>query len=165
MRNVLIGAAALTLAGPAAAHPADPPRPADPRDRELTRSIPDPGQIDAAGETIERVVGAVMDIPIGPLVDAIEAADPEARRDRRRHRRDETVGDVARRDDPYVEERLRDSVRDVTLGMGVLAEEVAVIAPEMRRAIERTQHDVERAMDDARARREGRGRRDEPPRR
>jgi hypothetical protein len=149
MRRILIGLAALAVGGPAAAHPKD-----DPADRELVRSIPHPGEIEAAGDAIERVAGAVMDVPIGPLVEAIEAADPERRGYRRPHRRDETIGDLASDGDPYFEDRLHDQIRGVTAGMGVMAEQMAVIAPEMRRAIERIGDDVARAVDAARARRE-----------
>ena len=152
MRRILIGIAALAIAGPATAHPAPPP--ADPRDRELVRSIPHPAEIEAVGETMDRVVGAVLDVPIGPLVDAIEAADPEGRKHRRQYRRDETVGDLAGRDDPYFEERLRDQIRGVAVGMGVMAEQLAVMAPEMRRAIDRAERDIARSIEDARARRE-----------
>jgi hypothetical protein len=155
MRRILIGAAALALAGPAAAHPVPPGDPrADPRDREIVRAIPNPAEVEAMGETIDRVVGAVMDVPVGPLIDAIDAADPEGRRDRRRYRRDERLGDVASGGDPYFEERLSDQIRGVTAGMGVMAEQLAVIAPEMRRAMDRAERDIARAMDDARARRE-----------
>ena len=152
MRRFLIGVAALAIAGPATAQPAKPP--VDPRDREIVRSIPHPAEIEAMGETMDRVVGAVLDVPIGPLVDAIDAADPEGRKYRPRHRRDETIGDVAGRDDPYFEERLRDQIHGVTVGMGVMAEQLAVMAPEMRRAIERATDDIDRAVRDARERRE-----------
>ena len=161
MRSLLIGVAALALAGPVAAHPEEP---ADPRDRELVRAIPQAADVEAVGETMDRVVGAVMNIPIGPLVDAIEAADPRAPRDRRRYRRDETVGDVASDGDPHFEERLRDQIHGVTVGMGVMAEQLAVVAPEMRRAIERASDDIDRAVREGRERRE-RGERRPDPRR
>jgi hypothetical protein len=156
MRRILIGAAALALAGPAAAHPAHP---TDPRDREIVRSIPHPAEVEAVGRSVDRVVGALLDVPIGPLADAIDAADPRRRSDRRPHRRDETLGDLAADGDPYFEERLSDQIRGVTAGMGVMAEQLAVMAPEMRRAIERAGHDIERAIDDARDAREQRRRR------
>lgn len=153
MRKLLIGIAVSALAGSAAAHPAGSPPPADPRDRELVRSIPHPAEIEAMGETMDRVVSAVLDVPVGPLVDAIEAADPRAPRDRRRYRRDETLGDLAAGGDPYFEERLSDQIRGATAGIGVMAEQLAVVAPEMRRAIERVEEDVARAVDAARDRR------------
>jgi hypothetical protein len=150
MRSIVIGVAAFALAAPAAAHPEEP---ADPRDRELVRAIPQAAEVEAMGETMDRVVGAVLDMPIGPLVDAIEAADPSAPRDRRRYRRDETVGDVASGGDPYFEERLRDQIRGTSAAMGVMAEQLAVVAPEMRRAIERAGEDIDRAVREGRERR------------
>jgi hypothetical protein len=156
MRRILIGAAALAMAGPAAAHPAPP---ADPRDREIARSIPHPAEVEAVGETVDRVVGAVLDVPIGPLVDAIDAADPQGRRYRKGHRSDETLGDLAANGDPFFEERLSDQIRGATAGISVMAEQLAVMAPEMRRAIERAERDIERAIDDARDARERRTRR------
>ena len=155
MRRLLIGIAAIALAGPAAAQP-DLERD---RDEDIRRAIPPAEQIEVVGETIDRTLGAVLDIPIGPLVDAIDAADPAGRRHRRYGRYDR-IRDVAGLDDPYFEERLRDQIHGVTIGMGAMAEHLAVIAPEMRRALERVEHDVARAMDDARARaEERRGRR------
>ena len=156
MRSILIAAAALALTGSAvAAQPA--PEPADPRDRELVRAIPGPAEIEAVGETVDRVVGAVLDIPIGPLVDAIDRADP-AGAPHRRYGSKDTVRDVASGGDPHFEERLRDQIAAATVGMGVMAEQLAVIAPEMRRAIERATDDMERAIDEARARRDQRRR-------
>jgi hypothetical protein len=159
MRSILIGVAALALASPVGAHP----EPSNPRDRELVRAIPDAAEVEAMGETMDRVVGAVMAIPVGPLVDAIDAADPNGRRDRGRYGRNETVGDVASNGDPHFEERLRDQIRGVTIGMGVMAEQLAVVAPEMRRAIERAEQDIERAVREGRDRRDRR--REDDPRR
>ncbi len=153
MRRLLIGIAAIALAGPAVAQPVPDP------DEEIRRSIPHPEEIEAVGEVLDRTVGAVLDIPIGPPVDAIDATDPEGR-PYRRYGRHDRVRDVAGGGDPYFEERLRDQIHGVTLGMGVMAEQLGVIAPEMRRALEQVERDVARAMDDARDRaEERRGRR------
>ncbi|HEX8653635.1 MAG TPA: hypothetical protein VF693_00220 [Allosphingosinicella sp.] len=145
MRRILIGLAALAAAGPAAAHPKD--------DAEIARAIPHPAEIEAAGDAVDRVVGALLAVPVGPLVDAIEAADPAGARTRRPHRHDETLGDIAAQGDPYFEDRLRDDIRAATTGAGVMAAQLAVAAPEMRRALERMEEDVARAVDAARARR------------
>ncbi|MEA3017657.1 MAG: hypothetical protein QOI38_2379 [Sphingomonadales bacterium] len=145
MRRTLIGLAALAVAGPAAGHPKD--------DAEIGRAIPHPAEVEAAGDAVDRVVGALLAVPVGPLVDAIDAADPAGARYRRPHRRDETLGDIAAQGDPYFEERLHDEIRGVTAGAGVMAERLAVAAPEMRRALERMEEDVARAVDAARARR------------
>jgi hypothetical protein len=148
MRRILIGLAALAVAGPAAAHPKD--------DAEIARAIPHSADVEAAGDAVDRVVGALLAVPVGPLVDAIDAADPAGARYRQPHSRDETLGDIAGQGDPYFEERLHDEIRGVTAGVGVMAEQLAVVAPEMRRALERMEEDVARAVDTARARRERR---------
>ena len=145
MRRILIGLAAIAVAGPAAAHPKD--------DAEIARAIPHPAEVEAAGQAVDRVVGALLAVPVGPLVDAIDAADPAGARHRRPHRRDETLGDLAAGGDPYFEERLRGEISGATAGIGVMAEQLAVMAPEMRRALERIEADVARAVDTARARR------------
>jgi hypothetical protein len=153
MRRILIGTAALALAAPAGAQVVSP------EDKDLVRAVPPPEQIEATADAVHRVVGAVLDMPIGPLVDAIDAADPDRRR-ARRYPRERTVGEMASRDDPYFEERLHDTIEGAAASADVIAAEVAVVAPEMRRAIGRIERDVDRAVDDARARREkARGRR------
>ena len=148
MRKVMIAAAAaLACAGPGAAHPQSE------ADREIVRSIPHPAEIEAVGETLDRTLGAVLDIPIGPLVDAIDRADPRGR-PYRRYGRHDTVRDVASGGDPYFEDRLRDQIAGVTVGMGVMAEELAVVAPQMRRVIDEAADNIDRAIRDSRERRE-----------
>lgn len=147
MRRLLIGVAALALAGPANAQRVFTPD----LDEDLARAVPPAEEVEAVGETIDAVTGAVLDVPIGPLVDAIDRADPY-RRGARRDPRERTLGDLARRDDPYFEERLRDSIYRVTTDMAVTMDAVALAAPEMRRALAEIERSVERARDDARAR-------------
>lgn len=145
MRNLLIGTATLALAAPAAAQ--------DVPDKDIVRAVPPTEQIEATADAVHRVVGAVLDLPIGPLVDAIDAADPNGRR-YRRHPRERTVGEMASRNDPWFEERLHDSIEGAAASADVIAGQVAVVAPAMRRAIDQVGRDVDRAIDDARARRE-----------
>ena len=76
MYRLMIGAAFLALAGPASAQRVFTPD----MDRDLVRAIPPAEQVEEIGATIDRVAGAVLDVPIGPLVDAIDASDPDARR-------------------------------------------------------------------------------------
>jgi hypothetical protein len=147
MRNILIGTAVVALAGPAAAQN---PSAAD---EDLVRAVPPTEQIEATADVVHRVVGAVMDMPIGPLIDAIDAADPKGR-GYRRLPRERTVGEMASRDDPSFEARLHDTIDAAAVSADVLAAEVEIVAPEMRRAVERIERDVDRAVEDARARRE-----------
>lgn len=147
MRRILIGVAALALAGPANAQRVFTPE----LDEDLARAVPPAEEVEAVAETIDAVTGAVLDVPIGPIVDAVDRADPY-RRGARRGPRERTLGDFARRDDPYFEERLRDSIYQVTTDMAVTMDAVALAAPEMRRALAEIERSVERAREDARAR-------------
>ncbi|MDP8995345.1 MAG: hypothetical protein M3N07_10305 [Pseudomonadota bacterium] len=150
MRMSFIGAAALALAAPAAGQQVFPPE----MDEEIVRAIPPAEQVEAVGEVMDRVLGAVLDMPIGPIVDAIEAADPRGPRARSYDRSPRTLRDMAGRDDPYFEERMRDSIHGVAAGMGVMAEQMAVLAPAMRRSLAQIERDIARATDEARERRE-----------
>jgi hypothetical protein len=148
MYKLMIGAAFLALAGPASAQRVFTPD----MDRDLVRAIPPAEEVEEIGATIDRVAGAVLDVPIGPLVDAIEAADPEARR-YRRGPRERTLGDMARRDDPDFDDRLHDSIYAVTADMGATMERIAIAAPAMRRALGEMERSIDRAMRDSEMRR------------
>ena len=137
MRKLITAASmlapALVWAAPAAAQPYP-----DPRDERIVRALPHPGEIEALGETMERVTDAIMDVDVGPVVDAVEG-----RRHSRGHR--ETLGDIASRDDPYARERVRDEIGLATAGLGAAVEQMAVLTPIFRRSIE----DAARRMEDA----------------
>lgn len=137
MRKFLIAAAALAVAAPAAGQPAPYP---DPRDEEMARAIPQPHELEAMGEVLDRTMDAVLAVPIGPIVEAANPGRPMSRRER-----EETLGERASRDDPYYRERLRSQIGAATAGMGVLAEQMAVLTPVLRRTLE----DVQRRMEDA----------------
>jgi hypothetical protein len=96
----------------------------------MARRLPAPGEIARTGDTLHRVLDALMDIRVGPLVDAI---DPAARYN---PYRPETLGDVASRDDPYARDRLHYEVDRTTAGLGAATREVAVLAPALRRSLE-----------------------------
>ena len=140
MRKLIIAAALLgAAAAPAAAQSYPDPR-YDPRDEEIVRALPHPGEIADMGDTLGRVADAIMDVDVGPIRDAV---DPEARRYSRRHR--ETLGDIASRDDPYARERIRDQIGAATHGVGAAAQELAILTPVLRRSLE----DATRRMEDA----------------
>ena len=139
MRKLIIAATAIAFAVPAAAQP----RP-DPRDEETMHRLPPPGEIEEIGDRLGRVADAVMDVDVGPVVDAV---DPERRRHRRH--REETLGDIASRDDPSVRERIRGSIGAATYGIEAAIRQLAILTPVLRRSIE----DAERRIDDAMHRR------------
>jgi hypothetical protein len=149
LRKFLIAAASVAaIAGPAAAQeqsvpqaapvaPAQPQR--DPRDEAIVRSLPDQREIEAMGDRAVDVVDALMKVPVGPLREAIEG------RKLSRREREETLGDVAGKDDPYFRERMRDQMAVASVAVGVLAQQMAVMAPVLRQTLE----DATRRIEDA----------------
>jgi hypothetical protein len=140
MRKLILAASLFAFAAPVAAQSYE-----DSRDEEIVRALPHPGQIEAIGDTMGRVAEAILDVPVGPIADAI---DPS----RRGRHRDETLGDIAHRDDPYARERMRDQVGAATAGLGAMVGELAILTPVLRRSLE----DATRRMEDAMSGRGGR---------
>jgi hypothetical protein len=134
--KLIVAAAALAAAAPAFAQSGP-----DRAEEEILRELPPPGEIERMGETLGRVADAVMDVPVGPIVDAI---DP-GRRLHRRHR-DETLGDIASRDDPYARERVRDSIGAATVGLGAAVAQLAILTPVLRASLEDAARRMEEAM-------------------
>lgn len=93
--------------------------------------ISDPVMQDGVAAAVERTTSAMMQIPIGPFVQAIENARPGTVN--RRLRRDATVADVAGRDAEDLPERLGDSSREMMGMMGGFARAMAVMMPEFER--------------------------------
>ena len=145
MRHLILAASipafALLLAGPAAAQPpeayAPPPPPGAHR-------LPPPDAAERLGDRIGRVADALMDIDLGPLVDAIE---PGASR-----RGPTSLGDLATRRDPYARERMHRDIDSTSAGLGAAARDAAVMAPLVRQALTRTMRDIDAASRAARAR-------------
>jgi hypothetical protein len=134
MRKLIVAASALAFAAPAFAqhHP-------DPRDEEIVRSLPAPGEIEDMGDRAGAVADAILDTPVGPIREAVEG------RRLSRREREETLGDVASRDDPYARERVRDEIAVATASVGAAVSELAVLTPILRRSLE----DMTRRMEDA----------------
>jgi hypothetical protein len=143
LRKLILAASipALALATAAAAQP---PSPAAPY-RPVARRLPPPNPVGQYGDRIGRVADAIMDIDLGPLVDAI---DPGAR-----HRgTPRSLGDIATRRDPYARARMHEEIDVTTAGLGAAARDAAVMAPLVRQALHRVTRDIDAATRDARAR-------------
>jgi hypothetical protein len=140
LRKLILGAVLAAAATSAAAQPPRYDPRYDPRDEDIARRLPPPAEIARSGDRLHRVLDALMDIRVGPLIDAI---DPAARYDRYRP---ETLGDVASRDDPYARARLHDEVDRTTAGLGAATREVTVLAPALRRSLEDAVRRVDGAM-------------------
>lgn len=137
MRKMLIAAAAtLSLAAPAMGQRA--PIFDEAMDEEIVRAIPPGAEVEAMAPALDRMVGAMLGLDVGPILDAAEPW----RRDRAYRPRGRTLRDLAGRDDPYFEDRLRGSIYGVTADMGRMMDAIAVAAPAMRRSLA----EMERSM-------------------
>jgi hypothetical protein len=106
-----------------------------------------PGQIEAMGGAMDRLLGAVLDLPIGGIANAVDPYN------RGRIPPGATVGDMARRDDPYAEQRMRAGIRGATRGVGAMSQALARVMPELERSIAQVEREMEAAMDQADVRR------------
>ena len=154
MHKLLVIAATAALAAPAAAQGPAPPPP-DPLAEEMVRAIPPAEDIEAIAPALDRVVGAMLDIDVGPIVDA---ADPY-----RRHpgygRPGRTIGAMGSRDDPYFEQRLRSEIYGTTADMARMTDAFAAAAPSISRSVREMHNAIGAAVDDYHRRAPARDRR------
>ena len=140
MRKLILAAAVMAFALPAAASAQSSSSFPEEMDEDIARSLPHPAEVEAMADVAGRAAEAVLDVPIGGVIQAI---DPS-----RRVRRDDTIADVSR--DPYLRDRVRHSVDDVAVGMGDVMAQVAVVAPALRRSLADLERNLDRAVHDAR---------------
>ncbi|MDB5667759.1 MAG: hypothetical protein JWL74_709 [Alphaproteobacteria bacterium] len=138
MRVAFALAAAALIAAPAAAQ--RDPRSLD--ERDVRAALPNPGEIREMGVALDRMLGALMTIDVGPIIDA---ADPE-RRDPDYGRRGRTLGEMGRRDDPYFDQRVRAGVHGAAEGLEHMVGAFATLAPQLQRSIEEMSRSIEDAM-------------------
>ena len=134
-----VPALALLIAAPAFAQPrAVPPPP-------LAAGALTPDAPERIGRQIDRIAEAMMDIDIGPVVDAI---DPTAR-----YRGEPTsLGDIAGRRDPYARARMHADIAATSAGLGVAVRQAAAAAPILLQTLAQASRQIEAAARDARAR-------------
>lgn len=99
--------------------------------RDMADKITDPVVQEGVATAVERASSAIMHMPIGDFVGAIENARPGTVK--RRLRRDATVADLAGRDAEDLPERLGDSSREMMGMVGGFARAMAVMMPEFER--------------------------------
>ena len=146
MRKLLILLGIAAIAAPVAAQT---PVFDESLDRDIAEAIPPAEEVEALAPVMDGMVGALLDVEVGPLLDA---ADPYRRRyDHGVPGR--TLGDLAARDDPQFEQRMRSSIYGVTSDMGRMMQAVAVAAPAMRRSLREFERGIEGAIDDYERRR------------
>lgn len=129
MRMILLAASCLTFAAPAAAQ----------------SPVPRGEEIEAMAPVIDRAADAMLDLDVGPIIDA---ADPYRRGPRVRDRR---LRDIARRDDPYFDQRLRRQIYATTAAMAHMMDAIAAAEPAMRRSLMEMERGIDAAIRDARS--------------
>ena len=121
MRRMLIATtAAASLAFPAAAQP---PRPSE--------------QVQRYAPAIDRAADAMLNLDVGPIIDAL---DPYGR-----HHRG-TLRDMARRNDPDFERRMHANLYGTAAAVGRAADAFAAAEPAMRRAFTQFERDMAAAI-------------------
>lgn len=112
----------------------------DPRDERMARGMPSPGEARAAGRAMGRAAEAMMDIDVGPVIDAV---DPYRRHS---HGGRRTIGDLASRGDPYARERIARDMDRASDEMGRMAYSARAMTPVLRRTMEEIERSVEAAI-------------------
>lgn len=145
MRKLLIAtAASLLIAAPAAAQD-DPVYDAE-LDADIAATIPSGEEIEEMAPAVDRMTGALLDVDVGPVLDA---ADPYRRHYWRGRR---TLGDLAGRDDPYFEQRLHESIYGTTTGLARMMDAFAAATPAVRRSLREAEIAIDRAIRESRYR-------------
>jgi len=118
MRPVCAALPLLALLAPAPASAADA--------RDAAAVLNDPATQERMADTITALVGAMMQMPVGPLAEAVARIDPSS--DAARIPPDATVGDLTDHDPGYAE-RMGGDVRASARMAGHAASAVAAYAP------------------------------------
>lgn len=113
-------------------------------DDEIVRAIPPAEEIEAMAPALDRSLGALLDVDVGPILDA---ADPYRRRPGY-GRPGRTLRELGRRDDPDFDRRLRSSIYGATTDMARMADALAVAAPALRRSLGELERSMAVAIDD-----------------
>ncbi|MBV9882373.1 MAG: hypothetical protein JO276_05135 [Sphingomonadaceae bacterium] len=130
MRRMLIGPIAGTIAAAFFVTPAlaQPPAPQPARPGEL---------VEEYAPAIDRAADAMMNLDVGPIVDAV---DPYGRHHHR------TLRDMARRNDPDFERRMHATIYGTAATMGRAADAFAAAEPALRRAFRQFEQDMAEAI-------------------
>jgi hypothetical protein len=144
MHKLIIAAAAAFAAPAFAQSPAYDDRIED----EIQRAIPPAEQVEAMAPTLDRMMGVLLNVDVGPLIDA---ADPYRRR-ADHGRRGRTLGTLGSADDPYFQDRMRSSIYGATADMGRMMQAFRSAAPGLARSMREMEGALGTAMEDYRRR-------------
>lgn len=98
--------------------------------RGAVAALNDPLLQDRMADTVTALIGALMQLNVGPLAQAVAQIDPES--DAAYIPPDATLGEVAGKDDPYYAERMGDDVRAGARMASHAASALAAYAPVLK---------------------------------
>lgn len=126
MRKLILAATLVAAAGPLAAQPA-----------RRSAPLPPPGAIGQMGDRVADAADAMMDVDVGPVMDALDPGRPHRQR---------TLGDVATRRDPYARERMHDDIARTSARLNATARELAAMTPVLLRSFDDARRRLKAAM-------------------
>lgn len=135
MRKLLVAASAFAFSATAL------PAVAQPSAQDALDAV----DFGAAAQMLERVVDAVMDLPVGGIAAAV---DPLGRGGIYPH---DTLGSVSRRNDPGAERRIRDNIRGAARTAETTSRAVARLMPVLERSLDELSRGVADAVAAARS--------------
>ena len=133
MRLLLIAVPLTLIASPALAAPNHSPVP------QLPRQLTDPALADQMGRVAGALTRALMNLPVGEIQAAIEGR-PATSADQRR-----TVGDIAGRNDPYLDQRIERQATQSGVAIQAGARAMAAALPSIMQSIDRAADEIDRA--------------------
>ncbi len=140
MRNALIALSVLSIATPAfAATPSKTTRDAE----AMAERLNDPVMQAAVAGGLQGMLGAVLDMRIDGVAKALEPLN----RGRPLPMKGRTLRELAERDDPYFDEKLKDGSRAAVGSAAAMASAFAAAMPELERAMARMAEIGNRARD------------------
>ncbi len=137
------------LAACIAAALAAAPATAQPHDEDFARAVPSSPDVAAMAPALDRMMGTLLDVDVGPMMDAL---DPYGRHPGYR-RPGRSIGEMGRRGDPDFDRRWRGALYGSTAQLGAMMDALAAAAPALRRSLREVESGMAAAMDDYRARR------------
>ncbi len=117
-------------------------------DEELLRTakqLQDPRTQDTLAAALSAMVGAMLDMPVGGIVNAVAKADPTGRT--RAVDPDMRVADMAAKDDPDFAQKLDADIRDGTRMAGAMAGAMAELLPQLATLARDVEERVEAARE------------------
>jgi hypothetical protein len=145
MYKLLIATAAAALAAPVLAQDAYDDR----LEERIAGAASMAEEVEAMAPALDRSVGALMNVDVGPVLDA---ADPWRRRPGY-GRPGRTLGALGARDDPYFEDRVRSSLYGATADMSRMMGAFSAAAPALAQSIRQIERAMSVAIDDYHSRR------------